>query len=288
LKFAVIGGDKRTEILCSLLASDGHRVFTYALEKAAPTPGVTKVGCLQGCVYGADYIILPVPAENSGLLSAPLSDEVLEVPKLIEALWSGQIICGGKFSDESCTQAISSGIYIEDIMRRPAFVWGNAALTAEAALGIVLRNAEKTLSDCLILITGWGRIGKLLALKLKALGADVTVASRRGGHRAEAYACGFRSCDYDTLAVLADGFDFVVNTAPGRVLGEKFLCALKESAVLLELASSPGGYDRTLCANLGLNSISAPGLPGRCLPYSAAELIRDSIYDIIDEQEDRA
>ena len=34
LKFAVIGGDKRSVLLCSLLWQDRHRVHSFALEKA--------------------------------------------------------------------------------------------------------------------------------------------------------------------------------------------------------------------------------------------------------------
>ena len=66
----------------------------------------------------------------------------------------------------------------------------------------------------------------------------------------------------------------MVNTVPERVLGEAFLCCLPETALLLELASAPGGYDRNLAENLGLRCLAAPGLPGRSAPQSAAELLR--------------
>ena len=65
MKFAVIGGDRRAVLLCSMLARDGHRVQSFALEKAELPGEIPKAGCLQGCVYGADCVILPVPAENT-------------------------------------------------------------------------------------------------------------------------------------------------------------------------------------------------------------------------------
>ena len=117
----------------------------------------------------------------------------------------------------------------------------------------------------------FGRIGRLLAVKLKALGAAVTVAARREESRAEAEALGYTALPFDTLS---GGFDYVVNTVPERVLGEAFLCCLPETALLLELASAPGGYDRNLAENLGLRCLAAPGLPGRSAPQSAAELLR--------------
>lgn len=64
MKFAVVGGDRRAAILCAMLARDGHRVYAYALERAEMPPEVIKTGCIQGCVYGADCVILPLPAER--------------------------------------------------------------------------------------------------------------------------------------------------------------------------------------------------------------------------------
>jgi dipicolinate synthase subunit A len=56
--------------------------------------------------------------------------------------------------------------------------------------------------------------------------------------------------------------------------------------VLLELASAPGGFDTEAAEKLGLKIIAAPGLPGQCAPYAAAELIRDAIYGVIGEREE--
>ena len=101
MKFAVIGGDRRAVLLCSMLARDGHRVHSFALEKAELPGEIPKAGCLQGCVYGADCVILPVPAEKGGFLNAPYAPGPLGMDELIAALWPGQIVCGGKLSEKS-------------------------------------------------------------------------------------------------------------------------------------------------------------------------------------------
>ena len=166
-------------------------------------------------------------------------------------------------------------------MRCPGFVLGNAALTAEGAVGVLLEESERSLCGSRALVSGFGRIGRLLALKLKALGAQVTAAARRAESRAEAEALG---CEALPFSALPGGFDFVVNTAPARVLDESFLCLLPEDALLLELASAPGGYDRTLAEQLGLRCLSAPGLPGRSAPRSAAELMRRELRRAMKEE----
>ena len=286
MKFAVIGGDKRTVRLCELLHGDGHRVYTYALEKAELPAEIPKAGCIQGCVYGCDCVILPVPAENNGLLLAPYSSEILPMEDLVGALWPGQLLCGGKFSDETCGFAIDSGIHIEDLMRRRDYAVGNAALTAEGAIEILMRQSEKGLLGSCVLITGWGRIGKILSLRLAALGAEVAVAARRIEDRALAHALGLEALDYTELECVIDGFDYVVNTVPERVISEGALCCAAADAFFLELASPPGGFDRNLAENIGLNAVAAPGLPGKCAPRAAARLIMEAVYAVIEEQGD--
>ena len=53
--------------------------------------------------------------------------------------------------------------------------------------------------------------------------------------------------------------------------------------MLLELASPPGGFDAEQARSLGLPVLAAPGLPGVYAPYTAAELMRETIYTVISE-----
>ena len=131
MKFAVIGGDLRSALLCSMLAGDGHRVYSFALEKAELPPEVPKAGCIQGCTYGADCVILPCPAEKGGFLNAPFAAETHRMAEVCGALWPGQILCAGKLGDAATACAIEAGTQVEDIMLRQNFAVGNAAITAE-------------------------------------------------------------------------------------------------------------------------------------------------------------
>lgn len=287
MKFAVVGGDRRAQLLCAMLDADGHRVQCFALEKARLPASVVKAGCLQGCVYGVDCVILPVPAETGAILNTPLSDNSLRTEELISCLWSHQILCGGKFSDESCAMAARMGISTEDLMRRCDFVTGNAAITAEGALSALMDKSLRTIQGSRVLICGWGRIGKHLALRLALLGAEVTVAARQAEDRAMISALGLRAAEYIRLEAEMGSFDFVVNTIPARVLSDAMLCMMADEAMLVELASPPGGFDRKLAENIGLNVLYLPGLPGAYAPASAAALMKNTIYKLILEREER-
>ena len=285
MKFAILGGDSRSVRLGRLLAEDGHRVNTYCLEKAPLPPGVNAAGCLQSVLYGADWVLLPVPAEKGGRLSAPLSAQSLEMEELISALWPGQVLCGGKLSAATGLAAVRAGAKVYDLMQRRDFTVGNAAVTAEGAIQLLLDATPRCLMGSHVLVTGWGRIASILAPKLHALGAYVTVAARKAGDRAMAAAQNLGYCSFQALGLLIEDVDYIVNTVPAPVLDERLLKRMKKEALLLELASAPGGFDVQSAEALGLQLISAPGLPGTYAPESAAELIRQTIYAIIAEEE---
>lgn len=284
MKFAVIGGDLRSALLCSMLAGDGHRVYSFALEKAELPPEVPKAGCIQGCTYGADCVILPCPAEKGGFLNAPFAAETHRMAEVCGALWPGQILCAGKLGDAATACAIEAGTQVEDIMLRQDFAVGNAAITAEGALGLLISGSDKTLWRRKALVLGWGRIGSILAQRLRALGADVYAAARKSRDRAMARAMGCHGLGFDELEGRIADFDYIINTIPARVLSDAALCCVRDDALLLELASQPGGFDRNLAENIGIRTIYAPGLPGKCAPYGATELMREAIYDVLNEQ----
>lgn len=286
MKYAVVGGDARAARLCERLTRDGNRVCCFALEKAEISGETAKTGCLQGCVYGADCVILPVPTESGGVVNTPLSDNVLTVRELLGALWPGQVVLGGKLAEDTVAAAQRLGLSVEDVLLRPELVAANAAITAECAVAKLIEASDRALFGSRVLVCGMGRIGRQLAARCAAMGADVTVAARSRRDRAEARAFSVRAVDYTGLEAELGAYSFIVNTVPARVLTDAMLCMVSEGAVIMELASPPGGFDRTLAENIGLKTVYAPGLPGKMAPYSAAEELCRAVYDIMREQED--
>lgn len=285
MKFAVIGGDARAGWLAALLSGDGHTVRCYALEKAALPQRVLPCSSLDACVYGADWVIVGIPAEKNGLVSTPLSVQKLSTEELLTALWPGQTLCGGRIGQATSLAAVRAGLTVCDLMARRDFTVGNAALTAEGALGLLIRESPRSLWKGRALVTGWGRIARQLAPRLRALGCETFVCARKSGDRAEAEGYGLRACTFGELPALAGTMDFLVNTVPAQVLPREVLERVRPDAVLLEL-SSEESFDKALAEELGLRTVYAPGLPGRSAPCAAACLMRDTIYAVIREREE--
>ena len=151
-----------------------------------------------------------------------------------------------------------------------------ARLTAEGA--IALLRPETGLSGAHILLLGYGRIARLLARELQKAGALVTAAARSGEQRAWAEAEGIEALPLDALSGALDQFDVIIGTIPAPVLTEPLLALVRKDALLLELASAPGGIDAAAAHERGLRYIRAPGLPAKYAPECAAVILRDAVY----------
>ena len=160
---------------------------------------------------------------------------------------------------------------------------GNAVPTAEGAIQIAMEELPITLHEARVLVVGFGRVGRALAPRLQALGARVTVAARRYEQRSLAQSMGLGTERADRLPDWLCGYDLVVNTAPARVLGVEELSALKEGALVIDLASKPGGVDMAGAAALGVRVVWALSLPGKVAPVSAGRYIMDTVYHIMEE-----
>ena len=62
------------------------------------------------------------------------------------------------------------------------------------------------------------------------------------------------------------------------MLTEPLLSLVRKDALLLELASAPGGIDAAAAHERGLRYIRAPGLPAKYAPERAAVILRDAVY----------
>ena len=173
--------------------------------------------------------------------------------------------------------------YIEiiDIMKREELAVLNTIATAEGTIQIAIENTNTILhgSNCLIL--GFGRIGKVLARKLVGLSVNVTCAARKDDDIAWIQAYGYKSLNINELGEELNQYDIIINTVPHIILNEKRLEYVRNDALLIDLASNPGGIDKKSVKDKKLKFIWALSLPGKVAPITSAEFIKNTIYNII-------
>ena len=195
-------------------------------------------------------MIFPLPSiRTDGSLNTPFSNENIFLDgDDIEIILKKPVFTTMKSRFLKAYPRLSDG-EIFDYGARDDFAILNALPTAEGAIECAMREYEGTISGSKCLVTGFGRIGKILAHKLVLLGANVTVSARKPSDLAYVKALGYNA----------------LNTE------------------IIDLASLPGGVDFDTAEKLGIYAVRALSLPGKCAPKTAGEIIKTTVFDIIEE-----
>lgn len=279
--FALCGGDERIVRLAGMLLADGHGVKVWALEGPQLPDGARACDSAAECVLDADCVVLPMPASvRRGLLNAPLSKKTHCMGEIFAAVAPGTPVCAGGVGAD--VRAMAGDVRLHDYAALESYRAANSLATAEGAIGVLLGETAGVLCGRRCLIIGAGRITRALAPRLAALGLRVTVASRSPDSRAWALAQGLEA--QDAAKICCEGMDIVVNTAPALVLTASRLTELPEGALVLDLASAPGGTDFDAARAFGIRALTAPGLPGKWSPDAAAAAVRDAIYRSMEDE----
>lgn len=152
-----------------------------------------------------------------------------------------------------------------DFLQDPRYLAQNAAITADCAIQIAMEKLPRILEGIQVLILGWGRIAKCLALRLLHMGAAVTVWARKETDRAMAESLGCRAAaDCDLQAGLLR-YRLIFNTIPAMILTKDQMVHCRPDCVKIDLASRPGME--------GADVIQARGLPGKLAPETSGQLI---------------
>lgn len=269
----VVGGDLRQIKLAELLAGEGYNVSAVVLSEEP-----FNVRNLRD----ADVIVLPIPVSCDNVyINAPLSKQRIAVSEVFDALSPDCFVLGACISQEIEKMLIDRKLRYADYYKREELIIKNAIPTAEGAIEIALSEMPITLFKSRALVAGYGRVGKVMAEKLRAMGAEVTVSARKYSDFAWIEEAGMKAIHTGDLVLCADKFDLIVNTIPAVVLTEDVLKRVRKEALIIDLASKPGGVDFNTAKKLGKNVIWALSLPGKCAPVTSGEIIKEAVLNIL-------
>lgn len=260
-KITVVGGDNRLKILKNELSKKG-----YAVDSLGLFPDDL------GDYTSSDIVIFPVPTtKDSKTVFCPLTDRKLLLLEMAEKLSPNQLIlsCNYTFENKKCV----------DYGALDSYALLNAVPTAEGAIKIAIDNTPYTLWKSNILIIGYGRVGKVLADRLKALGANVTVSARKPSDFGLLEAMGFDYINTGGLNSNPPKYDIIFNTVDVKIMDDKTLEKIK-CDLIIDL-STFGAFSLGKAEELGIKTIKAPSLPSKTAPKTAAEILLQTITHII-------
>ncbi len=227
---------------------------------------------LKECLKPYNKVILPFPSKKENLSFIGQSEEPLS-----DFFDENQLVIGGLISDEIKYELESKDIAYFDYFDYEPYVMKNAYLTTQGVVRLMLENSKTAVFGKTVLVTGFGRIGKSLALMLKGLGLHVCVAARNETQLSEACCLGFESVKISDVKTVLCLFDFIFNTVPCGIFSSADIGHIADKALYFEIASKPYGANEADFKKHGKAYVSASFLPGRLYPRAVSENIAELV-----------
>ena len=280
----VVGGDLRIVKLIEMLINDGYKVYTYALENSEELlslDGVEMCPTLEEAVSYSKVVVGPVPlSSDRRRISSPFGRNFVELEHFVDAMKGKYLIAGNINITE---QLEGMGVQYTDLLKREEFSVLNTIATAEGTIQIAMEETQRTVHGTNVLIMGFGRIGKVLAKMLDGIGAKVSCEARKDEDISWIKAYGYNPIHLNDLNENLNKFDIIINTIPFQLLDSDRLDLVKNDAVIIDLASNPGGVDRKAAREKGIKVIWALSLPAKVAPLTSAEFIKETLYHVLKE-----
>ncbi len=275
----VLGGDRRMAESVPYLLRAGAQVRLAGLPWDDRFAGVEVCQTAAEALTGAHVAVLPVQGVSD---DGAVYTEKDVPPCLIDAgalrrpargatVFAG---IGNPLLRRLCEEA---GLPLIEYREADEFATWNSIPSAEGAIQMAMEASPFTLFGSRSLVLGFGRTGKAIALLLRGLFSEVSVAARKELDWARSWASGYRYVPWEELDQAVAEADVIFNTVPALVLTREVLIGAPAHAVIIDVASAPGGTDFEAARDLGLTAKLAPGLPGIVAPVTAGKIIAELI-----------
>ncbi len=273
MRALILGGDMRFDTVTERLRASGF--LTERIKEGTED--------LAAKIRDAELIVLPLPYSTDGIhVFSPGTESPIPLAAVFGALRAGQTLALGCGTEGTERRTGQTGAAYFDYFGDEALTVVNAAATAEGAAAAALGQLRTTLFGARVLIAGYGRIGKNLARIMKGYGAAVTVAARKESDRVWARIAGCGAIGTEELASEVGGQDLILNTIPAPLFDAALLKEIGTETLIIDLASAPGGADRSYAAEHGVRLIWALSLPGKTAPVTAGNAIAEAILRYTD------
>ena len=276
----MLGGDRRQISLADALASAGYEVRTFGLCETTDRGAAD----LDAAVAQAQAVLLPLPCTKDETHIYGTAAPAVQIDRLAALFRPDQLVLGGMLTASVRARLQRGGCKVYDYYRREEITVRNVVPTVQGILKILLQEIDYTVHGSRCAVCGYGRVGRMTARVLQALGAKVTVCARSAAARAQAETDGCAACAFSRLPAEASAFDFIINTVPAPVIGADVLRALKPDCLILDVASAPYGTDFAAAGRFGVRALQCASLPGKAAPKTAGEILAQGVIHLWEEE----
>ncbi|HWJ03901.1 MAG TPA: dipicolinate synthase subunit DpsA [Verrucomicrobiae bacterium] len=283
VRLAIIGGDDRELVLIPELVKLGAYIKVIGFDKSAKIENVIEAPSIQEAVKDVDAIILPMPGtDERGVVKAKYASVPLQLTKeVLQVIPPAVPVFIGWARPALQTAAKAFGIKLIEINNIDELTILNAIPSAEGAIQMAMEASPITIHGSHSMVLGFGRSGFALARTLRGMGAKVMLVARKEGDLARAYEMGYEPVHFMDLSQEIGRAEIIFNSVPFLVLDRVVLDNVNREAVIIDIASHPGGTDFEYAALLGIKALLAPGLPGIVAPKTAGRILAQVLPKLI-------
>jgi len=283
IKISIIGGYNRDIYLMQDLVKLGASVTAVGFHPCPELEQVHLVDNLEAAIFKAQVLILPMGGTDlEGNIKTMDPDITLRLsPEIAATIPEGVIVIIGFARDFVKEWANRYKWKLFEIAKMDLVAILNSIPSAEGAIQMAMEKLPITIHGSNSFVLGFGRVGKTLARMLNGIGARTTVVARKRPDLARVLEMGYRPLHLSELHQHIHEADVIFNTIPALILDHKLLSLMNKDALIIDLASSPGGTDFTAAKKMGLQAILAPSLPGLVAPKSSGKILAQVIPQLI-------
>lgn len=286
IQIALIGGDARQLEVIQKCSELDATVTLFGFDNLThPYSGISKAVLTPDALSKIDALILPAAGtDDQGRIDSVFSSNELQLTEEhIASLPDHAVIFTGIAKSYLRGICSNQGMKLIELFERDDVAIYNSIPTAEGAVMMAIQNTDITIHGSKSIVLGFGRTGVTVARLLQGMGAKVTVGVNRPEYYARALEMGLNPFYTSDIQANAAGTDLLFNTIPTMIVTAQIIASLPPRAVIIDLASKPGGTDFRYAEKRGIKAMLAPGLPGIVAPKTAGRIIADTITAIIME-----
>ncbi|WP_088041182.1 dipicolinic acid synthetase subunit A [Bacillus sp. EAC] len=290
LHIAVIGGDARQlEVIRKLTELDAKVTLIGFEQLDSGFTSASKELIADASFEELDAILLPVPGTNNeGVVDTIFSNEKVVLTKeLLERTPEHCIIYSGISNSYLDGIIAASNRKLVKLFERDDVAIYNSIPTVEGTIMMVIQHTEYTIHNSKVAVLGLGRTGMSVARTFHNLGAKVKVGARRSEHIARIVEMGVEAFEFKNIEDALKDVDVVINTVPTLIVTASVISKLQSHALIIDLASKPGGTDFRYAEKRGIKALLAPGLPGIVAPKTAGQIIANVLTQLLKEELDK-
>jgi len=284
LHIAVLGGDARQlEVIRKLTELDAKVTLIGFEQLDSGFTSASKELIADANFEDLDAILLPVPGTNiEGVVDTIFSNEKVVLTKeILESTPEHCTIYSGISNSYLDNIIAASNRKLVKLFERDDVAIYNSIPTVEGTIMMVIQHTEYTIHNSKVAVLGLGRTGMSVARTFHSLGAKVKVGARRSEHIARIVEMGLEAFEFKHIEEALKDVDVVINTVPTLIVTASVISKLQPHALIIDLASKPGGTDFRYAEKRGIKALLAPGLPGIVAPKTAGQIIGNVLTQLL-------